>query len=437
LLIGAVVLGATVAACTTHGPSESGDSSPALRTSLSKEMTHAAAAAPQSRGAHGPWHEHARKNEKSATHRHAAQGEAMQATTLGGSVMTAPKVVPVLFGGDPYDAQVRDFFSKLGGSNYWATAVAEYGVGPATVLPPYVPSGAPPTYDGTDAWLQTVLANPPAGLPAPDNNTVYALVFPPGWGAEVGACQSFGADHWWTTMPSGQTVAYTQNPICPGGYLGMPALTDATDALSHEILEAVTDPLGSTYQTVNWALSGWGSAFEGSPSAELADLCEFQPDATYVDPQIGYAVQRLWSNSAQAAGHDPCLPHLPSRPVYFNTDALLDDGAQIYPYGYTKGVRVVPGQEKTIAVRLFADGPMKDWQLAADEEPNPHLNPDIYNELSFSWDESCGRSGDIRHLTIKRSPPPDGGAAQVFLRVAITSTSGTMANKSWLVVGTE
>ena len=433
--IGALVLGASVAACAAHSTSESNDSAPALRTTLTKEMAHSAPAAARPEGGHGPWHAHAHEREKNASH-HPAQGEAMAATTMGASVMAAPKVVPILFAGDPYDAQIRDFLSKLPGSTYWAAAVSEYGVGPVTVFPPYVPTGAPPTYAGNGAWLQALLTNPPAGVPAPDNDTLYAFVFPPGWGAEVGACKSFGADHTWMTMPSGQQVAYTQNPICPGGYLGMPALTDATDALSHEIIETVTDPFGYTYTSVNWPLSGWASAFEGSASAELGDLCEFQPDATYVDPQIGYAVQRIWSNRSQAAGHDPCLPYLPSRPVYFNTEALLDDGAQTYPYGYTKGVRIEPGHEKTIAVRLFADGPVKDWQLSADEEPNPHLNPDVYKELSFSWDETCGHAGDVRHLTIKRSPPPDGGTP-VFLRVAITSTSGTTTNKSWLVVGTE
>jgi hypothetical protein len=362
--------------------------------------------------------------------------ETMQAVTLGGPVMTAPKVVPILFPGDPYDAIVRDFLGKFAGSSYWTQAVSEYGVGPVTILPAYVPTDAPPTNDGTGDWLTGLLANPPSGLPAPDDNTVYAIVFPAGWDADEGACVSFGADHWYTQMPSGQSVVFTQNPACPNGYLGMSGSDDVTDALSHEIVESVTDPTTTTYEGVNWALSPWASAAEGEPSAELADLCEFQPAADYVDPQIGYMVQRTWSNRSQAAGHDPCLPLLPSRPVYFNTEALIPDGTQTYPYGYTRGISIPPGHEATVAIRLHADGPIGSWALSAAEAANPHLSPDIYNELSFSWDEPRGRSGDVRHLTIKRTPPPDGGSP-VFLRVAITSTSGTTTNVSWLVVGTE
>ncbi len=369
-----------------------------------------------------------------ATKRPTAEG--MQAISTGGPVMTAPKVLPILFPGNPFDADVRTFLSKLPGSNYWSSAVSEYGVGGVTVLPPYVPADAPPSDADTPIWLTNLLANPPSGVPAPDNNTIYAIVYPAGWEIQEGACITYGGDHWFTSMPSGQGVVYTQNPVCPNGYIGLTGASQITDSLSHEIVESSTDPFGTTYEYVNWPLSGWASACEGSASAELADLCEFQPEADYIDPQIGYMVQRSWSNAQQAAGHDPCLPHLPDRPVYFNADAVLHDGTQAYPYGYTKGISIPPGHEATIEVRLHADGPMREWALGAEEESNPHLSPDVYKELSFSWSEPRGRDGDVRYLTIKRSPPPDGGTT-VFLRVAITSTFGQTTNKSWLVVGAE
>jgi hypothetical protein len=165
-------------------------------------------------------------------------------------------------------------------------------------------------------------------------------------------------------------------------------------------------------------------------------MCEFQPDVDVVDPQIGYTVQRSWSNQQAAAGHDPCVPHLPSRPIYFNTEAELSEGTIVYPFGAMRGITIPYGGERTIAVKLSADGPIGEWALSADEESNPHLNPDVYSELSFSWDVPRGRAGDVRHLTIKRAQAPDGGA-DVFLRVAISSTAGAVVNKSWLVVGSE
>jgi len=424
---------ATAACSTPSGPTQDAPTGPTLRA----PSPIAAAAAATRTAARASHSEHPRRTTRPKWRQNApySSTEVPQAVSLGGTVMSSPKVVPILFPGDPYDAQVRDFFTKLSGSSYWTETVSEYGVGPVTVLPPYVPTFA--ASEDTPAWLTAFLANPPAGVPAPDDNTIYAIVYPPGWGADEGACVYFGADHYFTSMPSGQNVIFTENPICPNGYIGLSGLDNATFGLSHEITESVTDPLAETYIAVNWALSGWASADEGSAYAEVADLREFQPNAAYLDPGIGHVVTRIWSNASIAAGHDPCRPLLPNRPVYFNTEVVLTDGTQTFPYGYTKGLSIRPGQEVTVPVRLQADGPMQSWTLAAAEESNPHLNPDIYNELSFSWDSTEGQSRDVRHLTIRRSAPPDGGTAQVFLRVGITSTSGTTVNESWLVVGTE
>jgi hypothetical protein len=231
-------------------------------------------------------------------------------------------------------------------------------------------------------------------------------------------------------------VVHTVNPTCAVPYLGFIGIDQITNALSHELEESATDPdTYSGYTTENWAASGWGAAAEGSPGAETADMCEFQPSASYVDPQIGYMVQRSWSNASAAAGHDPCLPLLPSDPVYFTADPVLPEGTQVSWGTYARGVTLAPGGEVTIRVLLRSDGPVGEWNLSAAEAPNPHLNPDIYNELSFSWDRTSGRAGEARHLTIRRSPPPDGGSP-VFLRVAIKSTLGAVTHTSWLVVGT-
>jgi hypothetical protein len=354
----------------------------------------------------------------------------------GVPAIATPKVVPVIFPGNTFDAQVRAFFASLPTSGWWADTTAEYGVGPITLLPVYVPTDPPPTLDTVDQWIADLAASAPPGLPAPDDNTIYAIVLPQGWQQAEGACVTFGGYHETTTTASGQTVIHTVNPTCTVPYLGLVGIDDLTDGLSHEIEESATDPASASYIGTNWAGSAWATAGEGSPYAETADMCEFQPDSTLTDPQTGFVVQRIWSNVAAAGGHDPCKPLLPGEGPYFTAEPLPPDGTQAENFGYSRGVSLEPGGEVTIPVALRSDGPVGEWQLSAEELPNPHLLPDAYNELSFSWDRASGRAGDVRYLTIKRAPPPDGGTP-VFLRVAIQSTLGSVVHTNWLVVGTD
>src|SRR5262249_45674790 len=151
-----------------------------------------------------------------------------------------------------------------------------------------------------------------------------------------------------------------------------------------------------------------------------------------VDPGVGFMVQRIWSNAQAAAWHDPCVPALPG--PYFNTQPIVGGTRPgDYPFTFNTGASVPPGGKVTIPVRLFADGPMPEWQLSAAEVPNPHLIPDTEHLLTFTWDQPRGRAGDVRHLTIARAKQAAGDTLP-FLRVAITSTSGTKQNVSWLVV---
>ena len=124
----------------------------------------------------------------------------------------APKVVPIIFPGNELDAQIRQFLTSLQGSAWWRAATAEYGVGAITTLPVYVPTDPPPTLDTVDQWVTNLAANPPAGLAAPDDNTIYAIVLPPGWQQEAGACVTFGAGHWNSTVAGSDASA----ALCSG-----------------------------------------------------------------------------------------------------------------------------------------------------------------------------------------------------------------------------
>lgn len=358
-------------------------------------------------------------------------------TYLGGPLVTSPKVVPVIFPGNPFEAQIRDFLQKLSGSDYWRVATSEYGVGPITTLPAYVPTDPPPDLFSLSDWIGGLATNPPPGLPPADANTIYAIVFPPGWGSNLGVCRTFGGLHSAQPLSPAGNAIFTVNPTCLTPYNGQVGLEFITAGLSHEIEEAATDPLGTGYYGVNWQMSGWASAAEFSPTGENADMCEFQPDAYYVDPQLGYNVQRIWSNRASAGGHDPCQPIVPGTGPYFTAEPVISEGTKLEAGFFVLGATVNVGSETTIPVRLRADGPVGEWQLSAHEGTNPHPPGDPYNELSFSWDVASGRAGDTRYLTIRRTPPAGGERTTVFLRVAIDSTLGSVTHRSWLIVGTD
>ena len=231
-------------------------------------------------------------------------------------------------------------------------------------------------------WRELVQSGTP-GVPAADDDTIYAIVLPAGQSADAGACVTFGASHSTAYTDVGQRISFTVNPICTVPYLGLTGIGQITASLSHEIDESATDADGQEWAAQNWAASGWGAAAEGDAYAETADMCEFQPNAVYVDPQIGYLVQRIWSNASVAAGHDPCLPLLSSDPVYFIAEPYLPEGARVWQGNYARGLQLSPGQEVTVPVVLRADGQVGEWQLEAGRRSrNPHLPADVYHELS-------------------------------------------------------
>jgi len=358
---------------------------------------------------------------------------APQVLAVFGEVLAAPKLVPVFYGNDPMMPQLLDMEQRLGGSAYWAPT-AEYGVAAATVLAPIVLTASPPARL-SNAEVDALAANLAASGPAPDPDSIYVLHFAASTtitlnGGTWESCKQFGAYHASTFLPSGQQVAYAVIPRCDG-YLGFHGLDDVTYAISHEVVEAATDPFGNGYIDTDWQASGWAVAFEGGLGAELGDFCEFQTDPSTRDPSVGgYLVQRYYSNKSARAWHDPCVP-APNR-AYFNAQPIVT-GTSVGTFTWAKGVSIAPGARVTVPVKLFSDTPTGDWQLSAEEEVNPHLPPPS-GELSFSFDVPHGKNGDVRFLTITRKALAAGEIARV-LPFAIVSTLGTTKNVWWVVVG--
>ncbi len=364
----------------------------------------------------------------------------------GGPVLPSPKLVPVFFAGDPYADALVEFQGKLVASAYWTSVTASYGVGAATASPAVrLTATAPVTITSAEieTWLTAQLV-PDAGtptLPPPAPGTVFLIYFPlettvtmkypfdPSPGPGLTSCVDFGGFHSELVLPDGTSVVYGIMPRC-NGYLGNGGLDFVTAVASHEIVEAVTDPYVITapaYGDVDFAGSGWSQVVGG---AEIGDLCKLVPGAFVRPPEVGFLVQRMWSNERAGAGHQPCVPAA-STP-YFNAAPLLD-GTEIYPGAYVKGLSVPPGSSRTIDLRLYSDGPTAEpWSVKVSELGGPQSA--TTGTLSFALDKDHGSNGDVLHLTISRAANPDGSAPQPA-PMRITSTLGGEQNVWFGIIG--
>jgi hypothetical protein len=328
----------------------------------------------------------------------------------GGAVLASAKLVPVFFPNDPFQAKLTDFAAKIGASQYWVATTSEYGVGPATGESAVVLTEAAPTMID-DSAIQTWLAgklngNDPA-WPAPDQNTLFILHYPAdtaitqaSGGQTLQSCQDFGGYHSSTALDAAhgsQQVAYVVMPRCSnfGKLTGIDAVTGAE---SHEIVEAATDahPMADTaYGGVDDAHLYWELALGGG---ETGDLCAQFPGVFVKSAELGYTVQRTWSNVSAQAGHDPCVPQ-PASEVYFNTVPVLSDAVAVGGLGTLRGVNIPVGSSKTVELDLFSDGDTGGpWDVQV--EDFLALTMGGTATMGFSLDQSSGQNGDKLHLTI-------------------------------------
>src|SRR5512140_717388 len=189
-----------------------------------------------------------------------------------GKVVAHPKIVPILFPGDPWTTQIEDFLPKLAASSYFG-ALAEYGVGTASVAPPVVWSGAPPPTlddDGLVKWLgDAFAARPELGLG--DEGALFVFFWPPGAAVSTAAgtsCQQIGGFHQRLDFADGRSALYAVVFHCDqvesrelgGTEAGLDLLTNSA---AHEIVEAVTDlDLASTVPEDSYRYAAIGGGGE-------------------------------------------------------------------------------------------------------------------------------------------------------------------------------
>ena len=135
----------------------------------------------------------------------------------------------------------------------------------------------------TDAAIQHMIQNQIASnvkVPKPSPNTLYFVYFPPGVRVVQGgssSCQAFCGYH----NAIGNQIFYAAMPYpgCAGCTGGLAVFDSLTSTSSHELCEAITDPIPG---------QGWYDDTNG----EIGDICAWKTKV------IGkYTVQLEWSNA--------------------------------------------------------------------------------------------------------------------------------------------
>lgn len=350
----------------------------------------------------------------------AAHPDLPQVETLGGPVLLTPKVRLIVYSNESSAADLESFLQELARTSYWATTTAEYGVGPLTILPTItIPQNAFPVM--TDASLQSMLianttgTNPPWG--AADPSVVYLFVIPDGSNIDAGSssCCTYAGGYHSEVVSGSVTVPYAVGCSCPFFHNpAQPQLDERTTVISHELVEAATDPFPSSnpaYTVEDHSDIIWTAATVG----EVGDMCELNLDAHFVPSGSTYMVQRTWSNAAGKKAQNPCVPYETTTP-YFNSFPVLGTVSFGPNNLMTRGVNVPLGQSRTIDVNLFSAAATNGtWTVSAFDYDSWVLG--LPATLALSLDKTKGLNGDTLHLTITPTvkAPDSGLGAEAFI----------------------
>jgi hypothetical protein len=301
------------------------------------------------------------------------------ATFNGGPVLTSPQVVSISYDDDPNQSAYDTYDAWLPTSDWLAAVGKDYGVGLGSFVGSVHLATAPTSLDDSaiPGLLEAIVAD--GGVPPPSvtdggvvSDVFYIFHFPASLGLTTGhgaepACDAYGGYHTWETIGD---VAYTY-AVIPDCSAGLGFIQQAT---SHELIEASTDPITGTDPA--YVILDPTNPF-GFAGGEVGDLCEFNLPASEVDN--GYTPQRIWSNSAAAAGLDPCIPS-PAGP-YFTVSASP-----------TAVVDLMPGATTTFQITGWSTGPVPDWGLVAGQSGDLGL--------TISLDRATINNGQVANLTV-------------------------------------
>lgn len=222
---------------------------------------------------------------------HAGPAPTPDLTYRGGPLLANVKVFTVFWGAgwqkqSALMGQIQDFF-KFVLSSALIDQLAEYDVpaykiGHGSLIGTQILTTPAPHRSTTDTAIRTMLQHETttnSGFPAPDLNTLYFVYMAPGIAVVQGgsrSCQAFCGYH---DNISGQLFyAVMPYPGCSGCTGGLSVEDALTSTSSHELCEAITDPIPG---------QGWYDDNNG----EIGDICAWQTK------KLGqWTVQLEWSN---------------------------------------------------------------------------------------------------------------------------------------------
>jgi hypothetical protein len=348
----------------------------------------------------------------------------------GGPTLTDPQFVTMTFDGDDLRDPIEDFMNSVGCSSYWHAVAPDYGINDGYALPPVHLTETPPTTID-DAQIGTFIRQKVLSKQIPDDvtgKTLYVIYYPDTTDITLQgqhSCQSFGGYHNEIGMADGRTIPYAVIPRCSGGGLGV--FDEVTGTTSHELFEAVTDPLpmsNPAYQFpegngVAWAITGGG---------EIGDLCESYNDAFFQPSDYPFTVQHIWTNHSAYDAHDPCQP---SQLTYIAAAPVLPD---VIPFNIglgsqtTTGVKLALNASTTIDLDLMADAAWTTPISVVVHDASHYFGGNT--ALSFSLSASQGNVGDVLKLTITRI----GTNQQIGLEPFVIRASSQGIQRSWWAV---
>lgn len=215
----------------------------------------------------------------------------------GGPLITSVKVYTIFWGtlwkaNSSYISlisKINDFFKTILTSSL-IDQLGEYNrpgkvIGHGKLIGSKVITAASPGAVIHDSQIQTALSGwiAKGAVPTWDANTLYFIYLPTGVKVTMGgasSCSSFCGYH--NDIKKKKFYAVMPFPSCAGCLGGATVFNALTATSSHELCEAITDPVPGT---------GWYDNNNG----EIGDICAWQFKTV-----AGYHVQLEWSNKASA-----------------------------------------------------------------------------------------------------------------------------------------
>jgi hypothetical protein len=227
----------------------------------------------------------------------APQAAGPQLTYRGGPLLTAVKVFTVFWGSAWQDSSQSQLIQDLNAffdsvlTSSLIDQLGEYSVSGQSIghgqrIGTAIVTSSDPGSSVADSDIQTMLQQQIGGnqsFPQPDGNTLYFVYLPSGVTVTLQGSQSCSAFCGYHDAFSTQTYyAVEPYPDCDGCLGGLAAFDSLTTTSSHELCEAITDPVPG---------QGWYDDANG----EIGDICAWQTKT------IGqYTVQLEWSNQQNA-----------------------------------------------------------------------------------------------------------------------------------------